>query len=212
MLIAILTPLLLLSETRIKESVESTVGGCILVLNLRAGRTPEIVEVVGYMAGKAPTTLDLTFQARHGLINLLEFKNGILVTAPTPYSSLVLHPKAGQVCPGALCLEPREIREPAQSMTIRLPNPSSSFDYLFSAHLSDTATQGEPVDERLAVYSIGGTDQTNVCRVEPANIFNLLVRLDKAGRFAAYCLIIFGATVLLIIFKAWRSHDVSQKP
>ena len=37
-----------------------------------------------------------------------------------------------------------------------------------------------------------------MCRVESANAFNYLVRLDKVGRFVAYCAIILTLTVLLI--------------
>jgi hypothetical protein len=206
-LVAVLTPLLLLSETRIKDTVEAVFGGCLFVIDVRPGATPDLVEVQGYMTGKPPTNLNLTFKARQGVINTLEFRNGVLVRAPTPYSSRVLHPLAGQKCPGELCRTPMEILKPAELMTIRLPSPSPSFDYLFDVRLSDTASAASPPDERVAVYSIAGTSQDNVCRVESANAFNYLVRLDKIGRFVAYCMILLALTMLLIVFRAWKGQQ-----
>lgn len=211
MVLAILTPLVLLSETRIKEAIESIFAGCLFVVDVRQGQTSDQIIVHGYMTGKPPARLNLTFHARQDLIERVEFKSGILASPPTPYSSLVLHPKAGQSCPGDLCREPMEITEAARLMTFQLANPSPNFDYLFNVHMIGGSAPAKASDERLVVYSIAGADQIDACRVEPANMFNILTRLGKLERFVAYCLILFGITVLVMLFRTWRGSDEESK-
>ena len=163
------------------------------------------------MTGKPPAGLNLTFHAHQELIERVEFKSGILASPPTPYSSLVLHPKAGQSCPGDLCREPMEMTEPARLMTFPLADPSPNFDYLFNVHMNSGSTPAKTSEERLVVYSIAGVGQVDVCHVEPANIFNILTRLSKLERFGAYCLILFGITVLIMLFRTWRGSDEESK-
>jgi hypothetical protein len=86
MVLAILTPLVLLSETRIKEAIESIFAGCLFVVDIRPGQTANPIIVHGYMIGKPPAGLNLTFHARQELIERVEFKSGILASPPTPNS------------------------------------------------------------------------------------------------------------------------------
>ncbi|KQU80821.1 MULTISPECIES: hypothetical protein [unclassified Rhizobacter] len=202
MLLALVAPLTLLSETRLKEAVETVFGGCLFVLEVADTATVNQVEVRGYMTGKTPDSIDLTFRTRGELINKLRFRDGILVEPATAFSSLLLHPLAGQTCPGKLCEAPQTILKPTETMTIRLPYPSANFDYRFTAELSEPA-KGRSAAGRLVVFSIADATKASTCRVEGPNPFNVMARLDKLQRFGAYCAILLAGTLLVMTFKRW---------
>lgn len=202
LLLSLLAPLTILSESRLKETIDALFNGCLFVIDVGPGTGPGRIDVRGYMSGKTPEYLNLTFRARQGQIKLLRFSSGVLVAAPTDFSSLVLHPMAGQTCPGKLCESPQLILNPTEQMTIRLPYPSSNFDYVFTTEMSD-ARSAAPTTDRLLVFSLADATKSDTCRVEAPNFFNVLVRLDKWQRFIAYCGILLVGTLLLVIFKRW---------
>lgn len=202
LLLSLLAPLMLLSESRLKETIGTLFNGCLFVIDVRESHIAGRVEVLAYMSGQTPDYLNLTFRAQNGLINNLKFTSGVLVKPATDFSSLVLHPMAGQSCPGKLCETPQLILKPTEQMTIRLPYPSSNFDYVFTAHLSATQSSRAAPD-RLSVFSIADATKVETCRVEAPNVFNLLVRLDKLQRFFAYCAILFIGSILVFVFKRW---------
>ena len=202
LLLALAGPFVLLSESRLKDTIDALFNGCLFVLEVRDVRDSDRAEVRAHLSGKTPEYLNLTFRARHGLINQLRFANGVLVESANEYSSLVLHPLAGQVCPGALCVTPQLILKPTEQMTIRLPYPSANFDYLFTAQLSEPVNATD-IGTRLSVYSIADGSKAETCRVEMPNTFNWLVRLGRMQRFLAYCAMLFAATLLVMSFKKW---------
>ena len=202
LVLSLLAPLTLLSESRLKETIDTLFNGCLFVVEVRESQTPDRVEVLGYMSGKTPDYINLTFRAHKEMINTLRFTNGVLVKPATDFSSLVLHPMAGQPCPGKLCETPQLILNPTEQMTIRLPYPSSNFDYVFTAQLSDPKSSRAAAD-RMSVFSIADATKAETCRVEAPNAFNALVRLDKFQRFIAYCAILLLGTILVIVFKRW---------
>lgn len=206
LLLAVAAPMLVLSETRVKALIDEAFGGCLFVLEKSAGSAPGTVDVQGYLSGKAPAALDLAFQARKGMVKRVEFRSGILASAPTPYSSLVLHPKAGQKCPGALCGGVNAILEPQPVLPVQLNEPSPNFDYRFHVELDAVETSGT-LEDALVIYSIARAGQTDVCRVEPANMFNWIARLNKLQRFFVYCAALLVFAGLVLFFKQWRSTD-----
>jgi hypothetical protein len=202
LLLALVGPFVLLSESRLKDTIDTVFNGCLFVVDVRDAHDSDRVEVHAHLSGKTPEYLNLTFRARQGLINRLRFANGILVESPNEFSSLVLHPLAGQVCPGGLCETPLRISKPTEQMTIRLPYPAANFDYVFTAQLSEPVNATD-TSKRLFVYSLADGSRAETCRVEMPNLFNWLVRLGRMQRFLAYCAMLLAATALVMLFKKW---------
>lgn len=206
--LAVLAPLTLLTETRLKESVVNFFSGCIFVIDVRPAEQPQTYTVLGYLSGQAPDKLDLTFQAPAGQrVQHIKFLSGMLGNTASPYQSLLLHPLAGQTCPGKLCeapSAPKTVLEPEPAVTIRLARPSVSSDYQFNVKLEVTVPSEAAKAVSLQVYSIADTAQAEGCRVERPNLFNWLMRQDKLGRFLAYSGLLFVFTMLVARLRPWE--------
>lgn len=192
-IVTVVTPFLLVSESVVKKYVDGWINDCVLVFDVSQVRDNRLL-VEGYAQGRIPSVVPITFAARQAEINSIRFVNHIDVAADDKYETLAIHPQANLACPGQLCEDQGNLPSSVY-ITVALSDVQSTFSYPFHVDFNGKV---KPENLRLYVqYNAGLKDGT--CRVEKANPFNLFVRLSKLGQFA-FAVIAF---VLLSILVAW---------
>ncbi|APV51463.1 hypothetical protein BWI17_18255 [Betaproteobacteria bacterium GR16-43] len=173
-LVLVISPFLLVSETFIKGFITSWTSGCLMVLEKEQVR-PDRFLIRGYLSGKPPKELPLTFSASEGkTINRIHMINEVLTGNDS--GSLGLHPQTSFACPGAFC-EGQLGAAPKQSIV--LTDLHEDFSYAFHVDLSEAAAP--PNLKVFALFNSAAVDA--VCRVEEASPFNYFMRLSKFARF-----------------------------
>lgn len=191
----ILTPFLVLSENTIKSLIDSWLKDCLVVIDTES-LPPNKVRVTAYVSGETLKKLPLTFTASDALINRIKFSPELGPNAHSAIDNLARHPLTNKTCPGALCEEFGRIPS-APILTITLGDISPQFLYTFVVELDRNATK-----ENLATYvqyEEGLKD--GVCRVERANIFNVLARASKWQKFWAMVFIFLIVAVLISVIR-----------
>jgi hypothetical protein len=193
LVIIVVSPFLLVSEASIKNYIESWLSGCLFVLEKEQVRGNRVM-VRGYLSGKPPKELPITFSVTGATINRIQMINPVEAGARS--DSLALHPQTYWACPGTFCEQfGRDATAP--KLTITLSDLDPDFPYAFYVDFdTDTADK----DLKLFVQFDPGL-AAGICRVEGANLFNLFVRLTKLQKFWVLVFVFLVAWIILAILK-----------
>lgn len=197
LLVIVLTPFLVFSETSIKGLIDSWLNDCLVVFETESV-PPNKVKVLGYVSGKAaPPVLPVTFIAHDVLINRIKFTTDVDRPGAGDTGNLALHPLVNAACPGSLCRELGGVPS-SPKLTITLKDVSPAFLYNFTVEFDRPATK-----EKLALFvQYDEGLKGGVCRVEYANVFNFLTRAGKWAKFLLMALSFLIVTVLIGYFRA----------
>lgn len=200
-IITIVTPFLVVSESVVKKYVEGWVNDCVLVFDISQVRDNRLL-VEGFAQGRAPSVVPLTFAARGAEINSVRFVNHVDLVNDDRFETLAVHPQANLACPGQLCEELGNMPS-AVNVTVALSDVQPAFSYPFHV---DFTGKVAPANLRIYVQYNSGLEG-GVCRVERANAFNLFVRLSKLGQFGIAVLAFVLLTILLAAVRALMKKE-----
>jgi hypothetical protein len=196
-IVTILTPFVLVSESTVKRYVEGWLNDCLIVFEVARVNDHRLL-VKGYGQGKLPTMLPITFAARRAEINSVHFTNIADSPEADQFTNLAIHPQTNSACPGALCESYGNLPS-SVNVTIPLADLSANFVYPFYVDFNGKV---EPTNLVVYVqYDPGVKDP--ICRVERANAFNLFARLSKLGQFALAVAMFICFTVLIAAIRAY---------
>jgi hypothetical protein len=158
--VTILTPFVLVSESTVKRYVEGWLNDCLLVFEVEKVTDSRLL-VTGYGQGKLPSTVPITFAARRAEINSLHFTNIADSPRADAFTNLAIHPQTNTACPGALC-ETLGNLPSSVNITVPLSDLNASFVYPFYVDFN-----GKVAPENLVVYVQYDTGvKEPICRVE----------------------------------------------
>lgn len=207
--IAILAPLVVVSETSLKALYERWFDDCRVVIETGPWRAPEsgagiVVPVRLYPSGASPETLRVAFSTREPALREVRLVRDLGA------DNLAIHPLAGKACPSDICDEEpvcggvAHADCPFTDIKVRLEPFRTVFDYPFRVAMAVPAgADAGAVAGSLQVYlhyTRGAIDEPTdaVCRAEAASLFNLLVRVPDWQKF----LIVAAAVALLVAIVA----------
>jgi hypothetical protein len=191
----------LLSENTIRSVIDSWVNDCVIVFE-KDSVPPNRVKVIGYVSGKAPLTVPITFVARDVLINRIRLTTDVDKPDAGRFANLALHPMTNEACPGSLCVVLGNFPS-TPKLSFEMADVSPEFRYIFSVEFDQAATK-----DNLGIFVQfesglpGGT-----CRVEYANPFNYLVRATKLEKFGLMIVAFVVSSGLIVFFKAFLEED-----
>lgn len=202
-IVTVLTPFLVVSESTTKKYVEGWLNDCVLVFEVDKVQDRENrLLITGYAQGKLPDRVPVTFSASKAEINSIQFINPIERDADR-YASLAVHPLVNQTCPGQLCENQGNLLSSVH-VTIPLTDLHPSFAYRFHVDFNANVTT-----DGLRVYVQYDPGFKEVCRVERANPFNLFVRSSKLGQFGLAVIVFVSITVLIAAARALLKGDTT---
>jgi len=200
LVILLLAPFLLLSENTIKGFIDSWLNDCVIVFE-KEGVPPNRVKVTGYVSGKAPKALPITFTAYDVLINRILFTTDVDNPHAGRFANLALHPLTNTACPGALCERLGKIPS-SPKVTVEIDDISTEFRYVFSVEFDQPASQDKlGIFVQFAEGLPGG-----ICRVEYANPFNYLIRTTKIEKFVLMLVVFLLVSILIAFLKSLRKE------
>ena len=200
--LAVLVPLVTFSESAIKGLMSGWLERCLIVLE-KEQLAPGKLMVTGYMRGKAPNALPLTFSANKPLILNVKFLSSEGLSGASRHANLGLHPLAGETCPGALCEGTVYTEGGEPRINFTLGDLSESFLYRFQIRLANPGT----LDDLgvFVVYQTGLKD--GVCRVENASLFNWPVRVGPLAKILASAVLLLVAGYAVTVLTGWRKKE-----
>ncbi len=212
-LLAVIVVILASSESWLKRLVSEWFETCTLVIEVLDtgsldGSGSKVIPVNLYVQGKTPSTMNLSFKTKGKILERVEFLRD------ASKDQLAMHPRSGEVCPESsdLCTDmvPPGNVPPKQIITLRLDNFDAVFDYSFRVAFSSSATESEL--EGLEVFVLYpeivlGSKKPPLCRVEQADVTNLLVRSGPMMRFIYAAIAVFALSVIVMVLNGWRKSD-----
>lgn len=205
-LVALLTPLLLLSETTYKGILEGWFQECRIVIEKTVEdgvdeNGDKIVHVELYPTDKTPKKVTVVFSTKNKIIKRVLFERKM------SENKLIVHPLAGQSCPGgSLCSESENIRDLNSDIRVMLSDFYHNFRYLFAVTVKSDKSPGIFTYNDLDVYvhfnKTISKQETPVCRVEAASFFNLYFRSGEWMRFWMTSAIVISLIMLVTILKS----------
>lgn len=190
-LLVVLTPFALFSESSVKSGIETWLNSCKVVIE-KTPLSPKRVEVRLYTIGKMPSTLPLNFWAPDVLIREVLF-----LSTDEHNGNFAMHPDHNQTCPGELCDVKRLGESGEPSANPYLTDFSDTFDYRF---LVDFEREGTPNDLTVRVAYERGL-KGGACRVENENSFNWFYRTSKIVQFLLVVLLLGILTWAIKVLK-----------
>lgn len=198
--ILILTPFLAVSESSIKSYIDSWLNDCVFVIE-QEQVSEDRIAVKGYISGKPPKSLPITFSGKDALINRIQVVNEVERGQSGLFDNLGLHPQTDWACPGTLC-ENLGRFESSPKITVVLSDLHQDFTYPLFIFFDDHVSLSQ-----LKIYVQFDAGLIHgVCRVERANPFNWFVRTTKFGRFIVL-LLAFVLISVAITFLRRRTKN-----
>jgi hypothetical protein len=192
-IVTILTPFLLVSESFIKKYLDGWTSDCLIVFDVEeAANRPNRLMVTAYAQGKTPASIPITFSATDAQINSILFMNPLAITQ-SAYANHAVHPHVNQTCPGQLC-ESQGNLPSSVLVTVPLSDFNAAFAYVFYVDFQESV---RAPSLRVFVQYEEGLKDSIVCRAEGANAFNLFTRLSKLGQFFAVIFVFVAITILV---------------
>ena len=209
--IAVLAPILALSEQSIKAIYDRWFNACTIVFDrdLVNKNNKVFYKVRLFVRGSGPDELPLTFEMYESEAKICK----VSLDRDTEGRNLSFHPQSVQTCPGTLCEEkvkpscdcgaPEEA--PMREAKILIKPFHNAFDYSFTIHMGGISSLKE---DNLKVYSVYPESKNSehlqdrsVCRLEERGLFNILVWLNDVWRWAILTGMIVVLTILVGILR-----------
>ena len=203
--IAVLAPILALSEQSIKAIYDRWFNACTIVFDRKLvaqnGKN-DFYKVRLFVRGDGPKKLPLTFtvDTDGAKICNVSFDRDLMAR------NLLFHPLSVQACPGKLCSESNLSSNSSPSCSVDseiLISPfHNAFDYAFTI---DMESQQALKEDDLKVYSLYPKDSQDrsVCRLEENGLFNILVWVDDWWRWTILAVMVVVLTTLVAMLR-WK--------
>ena len=202
--IALLAPLLMLSESTYKSIIDRWIQDCRIVIEKKyidaSENTPQIVEVELYAGGKTPKEITIVFSTEKKVIKQVRFERKITE------QKLIVHPLAGGVCPGGIiCVGIVDPKELYSDIRIKLTDFYPNFRYYFKVTMQPEYVNEQYLLNNLDVYvhykeKLSEND-IPLCRVEGASLFNLYFRSSDWMKFTLTALLLCALTAVVAVLK-----------
>ena len=198
--IAILAPLLVLSDQSIKAIYDRWFHACTIVFGKKVVKHDNLAffEVNLFVRGSPPAILPLTFSTNGAARPKIK---SVMLVRDLMVRNRAFHPLSAQTCPGDLCPEV-SLDNPVSDIEIKIPNFLNMYNYSFKIFMGNGTDFSSDVDkDDLIVYAVyDGTDESG-CRLEKKDVLNVLVWLNEFWRWFILSLIVICLTICLGILR-----------
>lgn len=201
-IVLIVAPLLTFSESTIKNIIDRWLSQCIIIYDKKNDESGAIL-IQLYAYGSMPSSLPITMVTKSGgTINRISFVNQVEQATAPDDNNLLVHPLAGQRCPGELCPEVSATSK-SERLTMRIHPVTSNYLYQLRVVTAKAVTPQE-----INVYSRPLQGEGFVCRVESASLANYFSRQSPGYQiFLLTCLFVVVSFLLGVIKDRFKGEE-----
>lgn len=217
--LSLLSSFIAVSEASLKAIMEDWVEGCLIVIKsdvkLISGKG-RYLQVELYPSGDVPDRIDLVFASRSPSLHSVRWDRD------WETHNLAFHRLSGKMCPGStdICTQKQNSvlkqvdddvkaagssisRSGAPDITISIPEFHPKFSYKFNVAILD----GPDIDvNAFGAYVLFPQDVVSAgkgCRVQRADMFNILVGSSNHWKFAFFALVFVFCAAGVMVFRRW---------
>lgn len=221
--LSLLSSFIAVSEASLKAFIEDWVEGCLIVIKsdvkLVSGKG-RYLQVELYPSGDVPDRIDLVFASRNPSLYSVRWDRD------WESHNLAFHRLSGKMCPGStdICTQKQNAalkqvdddvkaagssgsRSGAPDITINIPEFHPRFSYKFNVGILDGPDNGTDVFGAYVLFPQDIVSAGKGCRVQRADMFNILVGSSNHWKFAFFVLVFIFCAGGVLVFRRWGNVE-----